>query len=371
MRIAIIGNSSDTLIMFRLSLMKLLSQKHEVYAVCPSFTWDETELLKQWGIKAYPLPINRFGLNPFNEFKTIVRLIQFYLEEKIDVSFCYFIKPVIYGTVAAYLTGVRRRIALIEGLGYFFTEGEINFKKRILRAVIRLLFKISLPRAHKVIFLNPDDRNEVEEILAPLDSYILGGIGVDLNIFFHSPPTVDKNINFLMVARVLKEKGVIEYLTAAKNVASKFPQANFWLAGGLDNNPGAINEEELRSYLTMPQLKWWGAVSNIPEVIRASHVFVLPSYREGVPRSTQEAMAVGRAVITTNVSGCKETVTHGLNGFLVSPKSTEELEQAFEAYLNNHDLIIKHGLNSRKIAEIKFDALRKDEILLTLIEGNL
>lgn len=372
LRIAVIGNSSDTLIKFRLSLLKLLSKDHIVYAVCPSFSFEEIKLLGKLGIIPVAVSFDRFALNPLKELSSIFKLCRFFIEFKIDVSLCYFIKPVIYGTLASFIAGVKRRVALVEGLGYFFTwdTDQLTLKKRFLRGIIKFLFNISLPLAHKVIFLNKDDETEIKSFVRlPLNTYILGGIGVDLNELPYSPKTQESSLTFITVARILREKGIIEYLNAASFICNKYSNIHFWILGPLDQNPGSISFEELNKFLTHPNMKWFGPVNDVKSYIKKADVFVLPSYREGVPRSTQEAMALGKPVITTDVQGCRETVVHSRNGLLVRAKSVESLVEALEYFIQNREVIPSFGYESRLLAEERFDSLCKDRLLLDILIG--
>lgn len=367
--IAVVGNASDTMIKFRLSLLKRLAHENKVYAICPDFSSVEKQILSSYGIIPVEIPFQRFGLNPVKELISIYHLVQFFLDKKIDISLCYFIKPVIYGTIAASISGVKRRVALIEGLGYFFTSsGKQTLKKKILKCVISILFKASLPRTHKVIFLNHDDEGEVEGIVGlKLPSVVLGGIGVDLKHLAYKPKISSSSLKFLLVARVLREKGILEYIQASKSFLNTGHE--FWILGSLDTNPGGIKADELAALIQNSPVKWLGAVEDVKQHLEQCDIFVLPSYREGVPRSTQEAMAIGRAVITTDVQGCRETVVHKTNGLMIPAKSVKDLEDAFRFYIENPDMVTLHGRESRRLAEERFDSTRKDEFIYQLLLG--
>jgi glycosyltransferase involved in cell wall biosynthesis len=206
-----------------------------------------------------------------------------------------------------------------------------------------------------VIFLNPDDRREfVERGLAPADrAVVLGGIGVDLDAWASAPP-VREPVTFLLVARLLREKGIVEYATAAREVRGRHPGVRFLLLGGLDSNPGGLGRAEVQSWVDEGILEWPGHVEVRPWMMRAS-VFVLPSWREGVPRSTQEAMAMGRPVITTDAPGCRETIEDGVNGYRVPVRDAQALAQAMLRFVRDPDLIESMGAASRRLAEDRFD----------------
>ncbi|MCS7241048.1 MAG: glycosyltransferase family 4 protein, partial [Candidatus Bipolaricaulota bacterium] len=173
-----------------------------------------------------------------------------------------------------------------------------------------------------------------------------------------SPPT------FTLIARLLREKGVREFAEAARRVKEEYPQARFLLIGPLDTNPGAIREEEVRGWVKDGILEWVPWTEDVRPYLAQTSVYVLPSYREGVPRSTQEAMAMARPVITTDVPGCRETVVNGVNGFLVPPRNPQALIQAMKRFLQEPKLVVRMGLESRRLAEDRFDARKASLRLL-------
>ena len=269
---------------------------------------------------------------------------------------------------------VPRIVGMIEGLGGAFTvhkNGQTK-KAKIIKTIQVLLYKISLPSLDELIFLNNDDKKDL------IDRYnikvksinILGGIGVDLDKFSYTKAPTDP-ISFIFIARLLAEKGIFEYLEAAKIVKEKYKDVKFYIFGGFDeHNPFGLTQEELKPYLDSGVVIYPGFVNDIKERIVNSSIFVLPSYyREGVPRSTQEAMAIGRAVITTNSVGCKETVEDGVNGFLVPPFDSKILAQKMIYFIQNPEMIVQMGIESRKIAEVKFNINEKNERLAKIIIG--
>ena len=235
---------------------------------------------------------------------------------------------------------------MLEGLGYVFTDlpTGVSKKQKILRAVQVFLYKFSFPYLEKIIFLNPDDPKDLIEKynIKTKKVEVLGAIGLNLDEYSYSKPSLEK-IRFIFVGRLLAEKGIFEYIKAAKIVKKDFPNVEFVVLGGLDEqNPGGLKKEELEQLLKDNIVIYPGFVKNVDEWIKYSSVFVLPSYyREGVPRSTQEAMAVGRAVITTDVPGCRETVVDGLNGFLIPPFDANALVEAMKKFIENPYLVKK------------------------------
>ncbi len=276
------------------------------------------------------------------------------------MAFGYAIKPVIYGSLAARIAGVPRRFAMIEGLGYAFTppDGREHLKRRALRGMVSILYATALRSPSRVFFLNGDDIDEFtrSHLVSPKKASLLGGIGVELEKWPPAPP-VTRPVTFLLAARLLREKGIVEYATAARLVRSRHPEARFILLGGLDSNPGALSREEVESW--SDDVEWPGHVPDVRPWLARASVFVLPSYyREGVPRSTQEAMSMARPVITTDAPGCRETVVDGVNGFLVPPRDPQALAEAMERFILHPELIERMGQASRRLAEERFDVRR-------------
>jgi len=223
--------------------------------------------------------------------------------------------------------------------------------------------------AHKAIFLNPDDRDELlaAGTLRKEKAFLLGGIGVELEHWRLLPSPIEP-VTFLLVARLLREKGIEDYASAACIVKQRYPNARFVLLGGLDDNPGALTEADVRAWVAEGILEWHGHVPVQPWMELAS-VYVLPSYREGVPVSTQEAMAAGRAVITTDVPGCRQTVVENVNGFLVPPRCPQALAEAMFRFIERPDLIKSMGKSSLLMAQEQFDVQKVNARLMAFLLG--
>lgn len=370
MRIAVVGNSSSTLIKFRFSLMKKLSDSHEVFAVAPSFNIAERSLLLEYKIRPIEIPLSRAGLNPVKDINSFLQLTQFFMSFRIEACLNYFIKPVIYAGLAATFAGVPGRIALIEGLGFSFTRSDrpATWKKKLLQAFITFLFNISLPFYHRVLFLNMDDEKQVRDLIKlPFHSEVIGGIGVDLQDFHHPQKTFSSKLNFLFIGRMLKEKGINEFISAARRFSEAAPEHTFTLIGETDENPGSLKKNELVEMIKGSKIEWVGQVSDVKEYLKKADVFVLPSYREGVPLSTQEALAMGLPLITTDVEGCRETILNGVNGILIKSQSVDELTRAFKYLHENKQLLPVFGANSRKLAEEKFDSHIQDSKVFSIL----
>ena len=371
MKVALIGTVASSILGFRADLIKeLVLNSHVVYAFAIDYDAVSREKVRALGAIPVDYKFSRSGLNPFDDIINTFRLYRILKKIAPNVVFSYFAKPVIFGTIAAVFAGVRHRIGMLEGLGYLFTDQPdgISHKTRVIRSVNVFLYKISLRFLDRIIFLNPDDpidllqRNNISVKAVS----VIGGIGLDLASYPYTVPPISP-ITFIFIGRLLAEKGINEYVAAARIVKCKYPAARFVILGGVDEeNPGGLSSSQLQYLINEELVIYPGHVNNVQEWIANSSVFVLPSYyREGVPRSTQEAMAMGRAVITTDVPGCRETVVHGKNGFLVPPWSPELLAEKMILFMECPSLVESMGLESYKIAQVKFDAVKINQELLS------
>lgn len=373
MKIAIIGTTSAMMINFRQDLIKELIQKqHEVLAFALDYDEKSKEKISALGAIPVDYIFSKTGLNPLSDFKNTLKFSRLLKKHQPDMVFSYVTKPVIFGTLAAKLAGIKNRYGMLEGLGYSFTETPENPspKKKLIKRIQILLYKISVPLLKRLIVLNPDDKIELTQAykIKVADCQVLGGIGLNLADFPFSPPFIQK-ISFIFIARLLKEKGIYEYTDAARRIKKSHPEVEFIVLGGIDTqNPGGLQHYELENLIQDNIINYLGHVTDVKKWLQQSSVFVLPSYREGVPRSTQEAMATGRAIITTDVPGCRETVIDGLNGFLVKPWSVEDLVKAMEQFIQNPELIESMGNESYKLAKERFDAQAVNKKLLNLLD---
>ncbi|MDX1472378.1 MAG: glycosyltransferase family 4 protein, partial [Flavobacteriaceae bacterium] len=323
------------------------------------------------GVTVKNYPLSRSSLNPLSDVKALFFLIREMRMHRPDVVFSYFSKPVIWGGLASKLSGVPKSYGMLEGLGYFFTDDgrPESIKKRVIRNIQVLLFSISLPLLDLLVILNRDDKKElvIKKKIKINRVYVLGGIGVDLKEFKFSPPPTD-GPHFVFVGRLLAEKGINEFLLAADSIKSKYPDATFSIYGSVDkNNPGSVDVAYLEELSSRSIVYCPGAVSDINVRLADSSVFVLPSYREGFPRSTQEAMAVGRAVITTDAPGCRDTVIDGVNGFIVPVRDSLALTEAMLKFIHSPDLAGSMGRESRRLAEKMFDQIEVNKRLVCKI----
>lgn len=367
--ILVVGGYAPSLTNFRGPLLaEMVAAGHRVAAAAPGLTDDVAirDRLAQIGVATYNVPFVRAGLTPWQDLRASFALWRLLRTLRPEIVLCYTIKPVIWGILAAWLAGVTGRYALITGLGYSFT-GAAQGKRLMVQRVVSQLYRLALGRATKVFFQNADD----EELFRALQlfpgrvpSVVVNGSGVDL-AYYSVAPLASGAPRFLLIARLIGDKGIREYAAAAELVRVTYPQAEFHLVGGEDPNPDAISVEELRRWQVNGTLIWHGPVADVRPHIAACHVFVLPSYREGTPRTVLEAMAMARAIITTDAPGCRETVVDGRNGMLVSPRAVEPLVSAIQFLLNEPVAIKRMGISSRRLAEEKYDVHKVNAILMT------
>lgn len=369
-RVALISPYAPSIVSFRGALIRdLIQAGAEVVALAPDYTTEIRTAVANLGAVPGGYPLNRAEIDALADLRTFVSLWRILRRLRPDVIIPYNIKPVVYGTLAGALAGIPTRIALIEGLGYAFIDDEHeSFKKNLLRRIVKSMYKIALKKAHKVLFLNPDDQNEfIQNGIVPANkAVLLGGIGVDLREWSPSPPVLEP-VTFTLAARLLREKGIIEFVESAKQIRQCHPHTRFLLLGGIDTNPGALKPEEVQQWVEEGIIEWHGHVSDVRPYFALTSVYVLPSYREGVSRSTQEAMAMARPVITTDAPGCRETVVHGENGLLVPPRDIGALVEAMEYFIKNPQEIVRMGEASRRLAEERFDVRKINRKLIEVI----
>ena len=374
MKIIMIGTVAASFLGFRSDLIRFLIEKeHSVYAFTSEYSSDELKKIEALGAIPVTYELSRGGLNPLADIKATYLLSKKIKQIAPDLVFSYFAKPVIFGTLAARIAKVPRVIGMLEGLGYTFTDQPEGLSKKVqlIKDIQVFLYKIALPRLDKLIFLNADDRQDLVEkySIAVKEIGVLGGIGLNLNEYaYHPISNIELPIKFLFIGRLLKEKGIHDFVKAAKTVKGIYPDTQFTILGSIDySNLGALQQSELDDLIASKAINYHGHVNDVKDWIVDSHVFVLPSYREGVPRSTQEAMAIGRPVITTDVPGCRETVVDGVNGFLVQKWQPHALAEKMLYFIEHPEQIEKMGYESYKIAKDRFDANKVNQRLLKLM----
>lgn len=370
MRIAVISNSAFSLLNFRQDLMiALLNSGHEVFAFAPDYDEKTRSLLNDLGVTAINFNMFRAKLNPYHEVKTILELRRHFIDLDIEMSFSYFLKPVIYSSIAGYFSRVKRIISMIEGLGFAFTSStEFNLKRYVSKFVAIYLLKVAGRLSDAVIVLNNEDLADLKKwkITQITKLHLLGPIGVNLQDWSTIKSFPDR-LTFIMAARLIKEKGVENFLEAAKALHDQNVNAHFILLGGVDDHPSCVSDKKIRSYVDAGFVEWPGHV-DVKKWLAKGSVFVLPSfYREGVPRSIQEAMVAGLSVITTNVPGCKECVEHGKTGYLIPPRNTDALISAMLEFVADKEKISIMGHLARNFAVEHFDVVKQNEKLIGIM----
>lgn len=369
-RVGIISVYAQSIPSFRGDLIReLIRRGCTVYVLASDYTDKTFAAVRDLGAVPVSYSMARAGMNPLRDLRDTLSLAVKLRSLRLDLLFSYFIKPVIYGTLAGWMAGVPSRFAMIEGAGYIFTEtGKQSVRRSVLRRSVSWLYKMGLARAKRVFMLNPDDAElfSGEGMVDRGKVVILNGIGLDLDHYrYVAPPgRGGDELRFLFVGRLLREKGVYDYVAAARELKSSYPGVRFFIVGSVDDNPGAIGEDEVRQWVAEGLIEWPGQVADIRSWFGDADVFVLPSYREGLPRSTQEAMATGRPVITTDVPGCRQTVDCDINGYLVPVREPAALAAAMRRFIRNPGLAGEMGRASRRIAEQRFDVRVVNSVIL-------
>lgn len=365
MKILIIGGYGPSLINFRGPLLQaLVADGHEVFAAAPQDGIDVASALENWGVKYVPVPINRTGMNPLHDGRSLIKLWKTAKKINPDRVLCYTIKPVIYGSMATRLAGVENVYSMITGLGYAF--GKTSGKRGMLFKLVKLLYRTSLALNTAVMFQNPDDMNLFKElgiISKNKNTVITNGSGIDLEHFALKPPKKENPITFLCLSRLLREKGVREFAEASMLLKKEYPEVQFRLVGPHDHGPDSISDSELESWRAAG-VDCPGGVSDVRPEISAASVYVLPSYREGTPRSVLEALSMGRPVITTDAPGCRETVISGKNGYLIPVRDVQALAEAMKNFIKDPGLIAEMGHESRVLAEKKYDVNKVNKTIM-------
>lgn len=371
-RFLLVGALSRSLVLFRGPLLEsLVASGWDVHTAANALDEDPETLAGLAALKVTPhtLPIQRTGLNVAADLMTLRAMVQLFRRIRPQAILAYTIKPVVWGMIAGWIAGVPRRYALITGLGYAFA-GEAKGKRGIIRAIAQNLYRVALSRSHGIFFQNPDDAALFAELdMLPLGVpvMIVNGSGVDLR---HYKPQLlpPQPLRFLLIARLLGDKGIREYATAAAIIRSQHPDVEFHLVGGTDSNPNAISLDELSDWQNDGNIIYHGEQADVRPHIANCHVYVLPSYREGTPRTVLEAMAMGRPIVTTDAPGCRETVVHGKNGFLVPVRAPDALAAAMKNFIESPDLIQTMGSNALEIARLKYDVNRVNASMLASMD---
>ena len=334
-----------------------LHDGYEVVVVARESTHGKT--IREQGLRFIPFPISRRGLNPFRELLTILRLISIYRRERPTVVHHIALKPIMYGTIAAFFSGCRKIVNAPVGLGFVFSSG--SWKARFLRPFTQVGLKVLLnPRGSRVIFENQDDVRTfvVARIVRPQDAILIRGAGVDTQEFSAVPEPEGSPV-VILVARMLWDKGIGEYVEAAQILKTRGRVVSMLLVGAPDDqNPASIPIKTLEEWNASGMVEWLGHRSDIPRLLAHSFIVCLPSYREGLPKSLLEGLAAGRPLVATDVPGCREAVQDGVNGFLIPAKDAQSLADALDKLILSSDLRQRMGKASRNLALTEFSSQR-------------
>jgi len=369
-RVLIIASFSESLPNFRGHLIQSFTKAgFQVHCAAPELGRHDyvTKTLVGWGCICHDLPFDRISLNPLPDLVALLFLSYLILRYRFQIVLGYTIKPIIYGSVVSWLFRVPIRSALVTGLGYSFTEqGGKGYS--VAQRIAQHLYRLAMFCATQVFFQNNDDLDLFLENawVKPDRTTLIAGSGVNLSIFQFTPIKRDSSgdsppLHFLMVARFLRDKGLVEYVDAARIVKQKYPTAVFSLAGWLDDNPASIYPADLKTWVSEGTINLLGKLDDVRPAIAACSVYVLPSYREGMPRTVLEAMAIGRPIITTDAPGCRDTVAEGENGFLVPIKSSSALAKAMAQFIEHPECLETMGRKSRELVEQKYDVRQVNE----------
>ena len=387
-KILVVGPNFKSLAGLRLPLLQSMQQLgHEVYACAGEYDEKSAKRLEKNNIHWKHFELRRTSLNPWTDIQFFFALLRYMHEKKADILFAYTIKSIIYSSLAGWLCRVKNRHAMISGLGYAFMEKK-EWKQKCIYYLACFLYKVSLGFNKTIFFQNPDDLSLFKHLrlVSPKKtSVVIPGSGVDIQAF-PFVPLPQKPIRFLLIARLISDKGIFEYVDACRLIKKRHPEVQFDLLAPPDANPNGIDEDSVKKWEQENILNYYGEwVDDVRPFLAKSSIYVLPSYYpEGTPRSTLDAMAMGRPIITTNMPGCRETISlkntdnrkkndiesliEGTNGFLIPPKRADILAQAMEAFIKHPEKIEKMGKCSRIIAEEKYDVRKVNEIILKNIQ---
>ena len=365
-RVLVVGSFAPSLIRFRGPLIAaMVRQGHQVVAAAPAIDQATADALRDLGAEADDIPLSNVSLNPLAWLRSLGAMRKLIRNHRPDVLLAYTIKPVILGALGARAERVPTMVSLITGAGYAFTGGR-ELPRAVSRTVASLLYRVALRRSDVIIFQNPDDERLFRELgLVPSgrDTHVVNGSGIDLDHF--RPTPVPERTSFLMIARLVTDKGIREFSAAVKRLKGTRPDVPVVLVGAPDGSHHSLSETELRELIACG-IDYKGYLDDVRPAIAGCSVYVLPSYREGTPRSVLEALAMGRAVITTDAPGCRETVVDGENGILVPPRDADSLYDAMLRFVDDPALAGRMGPRSRKLAETKYDVVEVNAELLRL-----
>jgi glycosyltransferase involved in cell wall biosynthesis len=370
-KIVVLASLAYSLTNFRGALLQAMVRAgHQVTACAPDENADTRAALAAMGIGFRTVRMQRTGSNPLADLQTLSDYVKLLRSERPDAVLAYTQKPIVYGGIAARILGGIRFHAMCSGLGHVFTDSgdHLRPRRRALRSVVSGLYRLAVARADTVFVFNSDDAAEMRRhgIVREGQRVIqVPGSGVDTRRFGFRP-VPDGPPVFLLVARLLRDKGLFQFAEAARLLKAQWPDAKFRLLGPLDPNPSGVTLAELAAWNSSGGVEYLGETRDVTPFLADASVFVLPSfYREGLPRTILEALATGRAIITTDAPGCREPIEPGRNGFLVPVRDAPALAAAMARFLADPGLAARMGQRSREIAVERFDVDKVNALLLS------
>ena len=367
MKIAVLSSHTSSLFWFRMDMMKeFVKHGHAVIALGPEPEVNWKRKFQENGIQYKQLFVERNGINPFSDLKTYKKLCQFMKEEKPDKVFTYQAKTVVYGSLAAKANGITEVYPLIAGLGSIFRGA--GLKNKIIKTVMKIQYRTACRASKKVFFQNNDDKNEFiyNRLIKEDKIVIINGSGVNLEKF--KPKPLPETPAFLFIGRLIKDKGVMEYLEACKQIKAEYPEIRCLLVGPYDTNPTALKPEELKPFIDQGIVEYFGEQSDVRPYIKQCSTYVLPSYHEGTPKTVLEAMAIGRSIITSDAPGCRETVIDGYNGFLIPVKDIDGLIKKMKILTEDSSMTKCMAERSLKLAKEKYDVNLVNKSIMKTME---
>ena len=367
--IALMAGHARSLVNFRGPLIeRLLAGGHAVSAISPALDHETAEWLRLRGVRHEAVRLGRTGLNPLQDAATLLQFARAIGRLRPDITLPYTIKPVIYGSIAARWRGVQHRYALITGRGAALDDG--GARQRILAAGAGHLYRHALKGARAVMFQNVEDSGyfAAHGLLDPgTRVVVVAGSGIDVS-GFPAVPVPPGAPHFLFVGRLLRAKGVTVLAEAMLQLRTRWPSVRCTVVGPVDDAGGSVSAAEMERWTALGIFAWTSWTPDVRPHLAASSVFVLPSwYREGVPRTLLEALATGRAIVTTDWPGCRDTVVPGVNGFLVPVRDVSALVAALTRFCENEALAARFGAESRRLAEERFDVRKvNDQMIATM-----
>lgn len=354
MKALVISSHTPSLFIFRLDMMKSFQELgYDVVAAGPGSMQEWRGKFEEFHVQYYPISVSRNGLNPYNDIKTILCLWDLLRRIQPDKIFVYQAKTVAYSCIAAKMCSIAEVYPMIAGLGSIFRG--TGFKNRIVKEVMSVLYRNAFKCSQKVFFQNEDDIQEVlhHHLIDKEKVVKINGSGVNLAKFQVVP--LPCSPAFLYVGRLIRDKGIGEYLEACKKIKILHPEVRCLLVGAYDSNPSSIKPQDLQPYVEHGIIEYFGEQLDVRPFIGQCTTLVLPSYHEGTPKAVLEAMAMGRSILTSDAPGCRETVIDGKNGFLVPVRDIVGLVEKMEYLISHMDIIAGMGKTSRQIAEDKFN----------------